>query len=140
MSHSITAHQDGTRIASIDFTASDRTIASFLYGSLSAQEYDAGVSGNGEAKSFALADIEKAISAVNYYRKEPLELIRNNQKDQLQENLLGHLIQSLGGVEGDKQESEVSEGTKQFSAEHVLRFFKAILNMAKDEDIVIHFG
>ncbi|MEM7552305.1 MAG: hypothetical protein AAF363_21650 [Bacteroidota bacterium] len=140
MSHSITAHQDGTRIASIDFTASDRTIASFLYGSLNAQEYDCGVSGNGEAKSFALADIEKAISAVNYYRKEPLELIRNNEKDQLQENLLGHLVQSLGDVETDKPEREVSEGTKQRSAAYVLRFFKAILNMAKDEEILIHFG
>lgn len=143
MSHTITVMQNGSTIAEMRFTASDRTIAAYVYKCLDAEEFDGGISGFGESKKYSLEDIEIARKALEYFKDEPFEEVRNKEKDELEELLVKDILSQLFGpvevVKTDNHRNE--EESRRFAVEYVAQFLDEILKKAQSQqEIIILFS
>ncbi|MEM6844223.1 MAG: hypothetical protein AAF632_18545 [Bacteroidota bacterium] len=141
MSHSIKAYATGPLgdskvIAQLDFTAGNRIMANYTYRCLQAEDYDNGVSGNGERKPYAISEIQTAQQALHYLAKEPYSTVINVQNDEKQIRFMEKVVTNLVGDHFAVKSSR--EITPEGAIQQIDAFLGDIIKHGKD--VILRFG
>lgn len=134
MGHDISAYKDANRIAYLGIRATDYVRAGFLYKILNAEDFNNGVSGNGESKIYNYEEILKAKAALAYYSLEPFNDVRNIRNEQKAE----FIVDLLFGPSAAKDDYSIQEILGVISA--INEFLETILQASPFTKVEINFG